>query len=95
MTKLVGKETNNDPVPVDTAFNFGHYGMAAVDPDHIIIGLGRIRVVWLPYRLHTNTSGIMVSFALRGSHLLQPACKEPGGEKLLVGDLTALFVHEL
>lgn len=95
MSEFMSKQANDDPVPVNTAFDLGYYGVAAVNPDHIIVCLSCVWVVRLPDRLYANSSAVMMTFTLRGSHLLQPAGKKPGGEELLVGDLTALFIHEL
>lgn len=95
MSKLVGKQSNDDPVTVYSSFYFGNHRITTVDPNDRVVRLRCIGIVGLPNKLHMNPSAIMVSLALRGSHLLQPAGKEPGCEKLLVGDLTALFIHEL
>ena len=95
MSKLVGKQSNDDPVTVHSSFDFGNHRITAVDPNDRVVRFRCIGIAGLPNKLHMNPSALMVSFALRGSHLLQPAGKEPGGEKLLIGDLTALFIHEL
>ena len=95
MSKLVSKQSYDDPVTVHSSLDFCNHGITAVDPNDRVVRLGCIRIVGLPNKLHMNPSAIMMSFTLRGSHLFQPASKEPGGEKLLIGDLTALFIHEL
>ena len=95
MSQLMRKVAGYHLIPIHAAPDLCDRRMTGIDQYGSVIGAGTVTVLRIPVDIDMNPTIIPISFGLGCSHIFKMTCQDPGGEKLPVRDLTAVFVQKL
>lgn len=88
----MGKESGNDLIPIISATDLCDRLMTGIDFDIRVIGAGTIGVIWVPVDMDMNPSVVLIPPGLGCSNIFKMTSQDPGGEKLPVRNLAAVFI---
>lgn len=91
----MGKESGNDLIPIISATDLCDRLMTGIDFDMRVIGAGTIGVLWVPVDMDMNPSVVLIPPGLGCSNIFKMTRQDPGGEKLPVRNLAAVFIQKL
>ena len=95
MAKFMSEQTCDQVIPISTAANFGNHRVATVNEYGDIVGARHIGILRLPIQIDVDPPVVFVPAGLCRCNVLKVASKDPGGEELLIRDLTALLIQKL
>ena len=87
--------TNNTSIAIHAAPYLGDTGVARIDHDTGVVGTSGISIVRIPVDVDMHSAVVTVTFGLSCCHIFKVACKDPGGEELLIRDLAPMFIQKL
>ena len=94
MAQLVGVQAADGLIAVLPACLLGHHGMARVDVDDLVVGIGRVGRPRFPKKLHPHPAVIVVPAGLGSGHIFKMPGQCAAGEELPVGNFAAFFVQQ-
>lgn len=82
-------------IPLLPGLALGNAGMSGIEPDTVVIRLGRCPFLGFPYQFHFHPAAITITAGLGCGYILKMSGHSPGGEQLPVRDGLFLLGNQL